>query len=145
MFILFAEFDYNKKDEIIHAAVITSQKIIDLMGKDLTGHFSKHKVHIVNVTPADQYGPDAVTLVLAGKENNIKKSLNQLKKVCLEKEIGLEKVPVTSLPPVLKGYLSDMENNERFQKLFSYCSKEYLDFCKLHDIKPHPEVIERIH
>ena len=142
MFLLFANFSYNK-DEIVHAAVVTSQKIVDLMGRDLMSHFIQHNVHVLNISPADSYGGDAVTLVLEGKENNIKKSLNQLKKVCLQKEIGLERVPIHSLPPVLKGYLSDMENKERFEKIFSYSSKEYLDFCKSHGVKPHPEVVEQ--
>lgn len=141
MFLLFANFSHNK-DEIIYAAVVTSQKIVDLMGRDLLSHFIKHNVHVLNISHSDPYSSDAVTLVLSGKENNIKKSLNQLKKVCLQKEIGLEKVPIHSLPPVLKGYLSDMEDKERFEKIFSYCSKEYLDFCKSHGVKPHPEVVE---
>ena len=35
-------------------------------------------------------------------------------------------------------------NKDRFEKLFSYCSKEYLEYCKEHNIKPHPEVAEFI-
>ncbi|MBI1858379.1 MAG: hypothetical protein HYR97_04615 [Candidatus Melainabacteria bacterium] len=138
-----SQFKHNKdSDDIVHAAVITSQKVINLMGKDLMSHFMQHKVFVVNVSPAETYGPDAVTMVLAGKENNIKKSLKQLKKVCFEKEIGIERLPIKSLPPVLKGYLYDMENKDRFEKLFSFCSKEYLEHCKSHNIKPHPEVVE---
>ncbi|MBI3590267.1 MAG: hypothetical protein HY094_02675 [Candidatus Melainabacteria bacterium] len=137
-------FDKQDSDRTIHAMVITSQKVIDLMGKDLSPHFIKYKVSLINVTPAVSYGPDSVTLVLEGKQNDIKQSLDQLKKICYEKEIGIENVPIKSLPPVLKGYLSDMENDFRFEKIFSYCSKEYLDYCKLHNINPHPEVVESI-
>lgn len=131
-------------ESVIHAMVITSQKVIDLMGKDLSGHFTKHKVSLVNVSQASNYGPDAITLVLAGKQEDIKKSLNQLKKVCFEKEIGVEKTPIKSLPPVLSGYLSDMENDFRYEKIFDYCSKEYLEYCKEHNISPHPEVAESV-
>lgn len=135
----------NKDSEnFIHAVVTVSQRVIDLMGKDLPEHFIKHKVSLLNVIPAEIYGPDSITLILAGKQSNIKKSLNQLKKICLGKEIGIEFTPIKSLPPVLKGYLSDMENDFRFEKIFSYCSKEYLDYCKTNNISPHPEVAEAI-
>ncbi len=133
--------DSNKK---VHAMVITTQKVIDLMGKDLLSHFVQHKVSLVNVMPAVAYGPDAMSLVLEGKQGNIKKSLEQLKKLCLVKESGIESSPAKSLPPILKGYLSDMENDISFEKIFSYCSKEYLDYCKAHNISPHPEVVEAI-
>ena len=135
---------FSNKDNIIHALVITSQKVIDLMGKDLTGHFIKHQVSLINIIPAVSHGPDAVSLVLAGKQNNIQKSLNQLKRLCYEKEAGIEKTPIKSLPPVLKGYLLDMEDDFLFEKIFSYCSREYLDYCKSHNINPHPEVVEKI-
>lgn len=131
----------NRDSDVVHAMVITSQKILDLMGKDLAGHFFKHKVSLVNVMPAANFGPDAVTLVLAGKQEDITKSLSQLKKVCYEKEIGLETIPIKSLPPVLEAYLKDVEDEDRFQKLFNYCSKEYLEYCEEHNIKPHPEVV----
>lgn len=127
---------------IVHAMIVTSQKVIDLLGKDLLEHFIRHKVSLVNIVPAMSYGPDAITLVLAGKQSDIKKSLNQLRKLCYEKEMGIEKTPIKSLPPVLKGYLSDMEDEFRFEKIFSYCSKEYLDYCKANNINPHPEVVE---
>lgn len=126
----------------IHAMIITSQKIIDLMGKDLLSYFLNYKVSLVNISPAMAYGPDAISIVLAGKENDIKKSLNYLRKVCFGIEIGIESSPIKSLPPILKGYLSDMEDNFKFEKIFSYCSKEYLDYCKTNNVKPHPEVIE---
>lgn len=142
MFLLFANLE-PEKDGIVHAAVITSQKIIDLMGRDLLGHFLRHKVHVVNVAKAELYGPDAVTLVLAGKENNIKKSLSNLKKVCFEKEIGVEKEPIRSLPPSLKEYLVDMESSDRYEKLYAFCKDEYLSFCRANKIKPHPEVMEK--
>ena len=136
----------NNKDSngIVHAMVITTQKVIDLMGKDLLSHFMQYKVSLVNVMPAVAYGPDAMSLVLEGKHENIKQSLNLLKKICLVKESGIESTPAKSLPPVLKGYLADMENDFRFEKIFSYCSKEYLDYCKTHNITPHPEVIETV-
>lgn len=129
---------------IIHAMVIASQKVVDLMGRDLASHFCKFKVSLVNVAPAQFYGPDAISLVLEGKQNDIKTSLNQLKKVCYQKEIGIESKPVKSIPPVLKGYLLDMENDIKFEKIFSYCSKEYLEYCKLNNINPHPEVLEAL-
>ena len=129
-------------EDFVHATVVTSQKVIELMGKDLQGHFMKFKVSLVGVSQALTFGPDAITLVLAGKENDIKKSLNYLKRICECKEAGIETLPIKSLPPSLKGYLSDMEDTFRFEKIFSYCSKEYLDFCKAHNIKPHPEVVE---
>lgn len=127
---------------VVHAMVVASQKIIDIMGKDLSGHFMNYKVSLVNIAPALNHGPDAITLVLAGKHEDIKKSLNHLKRVCYEKEIGIEKTPIRSLPPVLKGYLSDMENDFRFERIFDYCSKDYLKYCKTHNIVPHPEVVE---
>ena len=130
------------KQNIVHAMIVTSQKIIDLLGRDLLEHFIRHKVSLINVAPAMSYGPDAITLVLAGKQSDIKKSLKQLRKLCYEKEMGIEKTPIKSLPPVLKGYLSDMEDDFRFEKIFSYCSKEYLDYCKENNITPHPEVLE---
>ncbi len=129
---------------IIHAMIIASQKVVDLMGRDLTNHFLKFKVSLVNVAPAQFYGPDAISLVLEGKQNDIKTSLSQLKKICYQKEIGIESKPVVSIPPVLKGYLLDMENDIKFEKIFSYCSKEYLEYCKLNNINPHPEVLEAI-
>ena len=136
----------NNKDSdgIVHAMVITTQKVIDLMGKELSSHFMNHKVFLVNVMPAMAYGPGAMSLVLEGKQENIKKSLNQLKKICLVKERGIESSPIKSLPPALKGYLLDMENDFKFEKIFSYCSKEYLNYCTIHNISPHPEVIETI-
>ena len=134
----------NSNNDVIHAMVIASQKVIDLMGRDLQGHFIRHKVFLVNVAPAQYYGPDAISLVLEGKQNDIKKSLNQLRKICYQKELGIESNPIQSLPPALKGYLSDMEDTFRFEKIFSYCSKEYLEYCKQNKISPHPEVAEEI-
>ena len=135
--------DKNKnRDSIIHAMVITSQKVIDLMGKDLSSHFMKHQVSLLNISPASEHGPDSITLILLGKQGDIKKSLYQLRKACYEKEIGIEKSPIKSLTPVLKGYLSDMEDTERFEKLFEYCSKEYIKDCQIKNIQPHPEVTE---
>ena len=134
--------DKDSSDTTIHAMVIASQKVVELMGRDLADHFLRHKVSLMNVAPAQFYGPDAVSLVLEGKQNDIKKSLSQLKKICYQKEIGIESNPIRSIPPLLKGYLLDMENNIRFEKIFSYCSKEYLDYCKLNNINPHPEVLE---
>ena len=134
----------NDSNEIIHAMVIASQKVIELMGKDLPSHFFKHKVSLLNVAPAQFYGPDAVSLVLEGKQNDIKNSLSQLKKICYQKEVGIENVPIRSLPPVLKGYFADIENRERFEKLYQYCSKEYLEHCNKNNIKPHPEVLENL-
>ena len=134
---------YNKdSDNFIHATVVTSQKIIDLIGKDLPGHFFKHRVSLVSMSPALNFGSDAVTLILAGKENDIKASLGILKKICQDKEYVEDVTPIRSLPPSLKGYLSDMEDDLKFKKVFSYCSKEYLEYCKSHHIKPHPEVAE---
>lgn len=135
--------DKNSKN-IVHAMVITSQKIIDIMGKDLSVHFMQHKVSLINLTPALSYGPDAVSIVLEGKQDDIKKSLNLLKRACYEKEIGIEKVPIKSLPPVLNGYLSDMEDEVRFEKIFSFCSKEYINDCRKKNISPHPEVAESL-
>ena len=136
--------DKDSSDTTIHAMVIASQKVVELMGRDLADHFLRHKVSLMNVAPAQFYGPDAVSLVLEGKQNDIKKSLSQLKKICYQKEIGIESNPIRSIPPLLKGYLFDMENNIRFEKIFSYCSKEYLDYCKLNNINPHPEVLETL-
>ena len=80
---------YNKdSDNFIHATVVTSQKIIDLIGKDLPGHFFKHRVSLVSMSPALNFGSDAVTLILAGKENDIKASLGILKKICQGKFCG---------------------------------------------------------
>ena len=129
-------------NNIIHAMVVASQKVIDLMGKDLQGHFIKHKVSLVNVSPAQAYGPDAITLVLAGKQEDIKNSLSQLKRICNSREAGIESSPIKLLPPALKGYLSDMEDDCKFEKIFLYCSKEYLQYCKQNNIHPHPEVAE---
>lgn len=134
--------DKDSNDYKVHAMIIASQKVLDLMGKDLTGHFFRYKVSLVNVTPAQFYGPDAVSLVLEGKQEDIKKSLSQLKKICFQKEAGIESSPIKSIPPVLKGYLFDMENDVKFEKIFSFCSKEYLEHCKRNNIKPHPEVVE---
>ena len=128
----------------IHAMVIASQKVVEIMGKDLISHFLSHKVALINIEPALGYGSDAVTLFLTGKQNDIEKSLDKLKVICYQKELGVESAPAKSLPPVIKGYLLDMENEFKFGKIFSYCSKEYLDYCKAHNVKPHPEVIETI-
>ena len=136
--------DKDSNDITIHAMVIASQKVVDIMGKDLTNHFFKYKVSLVNVLPAQFYGPDAVSLVLEGRQNDIKKSLNQLKKICYQKEIGIESNPIKSIPPALKGYLLDMENDIRFEKIFSYCSKEYLENCRQNNTNPHPEVLEAL-
>lgn len=125
----------------VHATVVTSQKIIDLMGQDLSVHFTKHKVSLLSMSKAVTFGPDAITLVLAGKENDIKKSLSQLKKICQDKETGIETTSIKSLPPAIKEYLSDMEDNLRYEKLFDYCSKEYLEYCRSHNVAPHPEVV----
>ncbi len=132
----------NKEENTVQAMVITSQKIIELMGKDLSTHFSHYKVMLINITPATAYGPDAMTLVLEGKHSDIKKSLKHLKKACLAKESGVEFSSIRSLPPAMKGYLSDMEDKSRFEKIFSYCSKEYLEYCKSNKMSPHPEVLE---
>ena len=134
----------NDSNEIIHAMVVASQKVVDLMGKDLSSHFFKHKVSLVNVVPAQFYGPDAVSLVLEGKQDDIKKSLKQLKKVCYQREIGIECTPIKSVPPALKAYFTDIEDSKRFEKLYNFCSKEYLDHCIKNDIVPHPEVLESL-
>ena len=136
--------DKDSSNTTIHAMIIVSQKVVDLMGKDLTSHFFKYKVLLVNVTPAQFYGPDAVSFVLEGKQEDIKKSLDQLKKICHQKEIGIESKPIKSIPPALKGYLLDMENDIRFEKIFSYCSKEYLEYCRQNNTDPHPEVLEAL-
>ena len=136
--------DKDSGNMTIHAMIIASKKVIELMGKDLSSHFFRYKVSLVNVTPAEFYGPDAVSLVLEGKQNDIKNSLNQLKKICYQKEIGIESNPIKSIPPILKGYLFDMENDVRFEKIFSFCSKEYLENCRKNNIKPHPEVMETL-
>ena len=139
----FKDFRNKDSNEIpVHAMIIASQKVVELMGKDLAGHFFRHKVSLVNVAPAQFYGPDAISLVLEGKQNDIKNSLNQLRTICYQKEIGIESNPVKSIPPVLQGYLFDMENDIRFEKIFSYCSKEYLEYCRQKNINPHPEVLE---
>ena len=138
---------FNNKDsnqdpsDFVHATVVTSQKVIDLMGKDLSVHFTKYKVSLLSMSKTVTFGPDAITLVLAGKENDIKKSLSLLKKICQDKETGIETTPIKSLPPAIKEYLSDMEDNLRYEKLFGYCSKEYLEYCKSHNVVPHPEVV----
>ena len=136
--------DKDSSDFKVHAMIIASQKVVELMGKDLASHFFKHKVSLVNVAPAQFYGPDAISLVLEGKQNDIKNSLNQLRKICYQKEIGIESNPIKSIPPVLQGYLFDMENDIRFEKIFSYCSKEYLEYCNQNNIIPHPEVLETL-
>ena len=136
--------DKDSGNMTIHAMIIASKKVIELMGKDLSSHFFRYKVSLVNVTPAEFYGPDAVSLVLEGKQSDIKSSLSQLKKICYQKEIGIESNPMRSIPPSLKGYLFDMENDIRFEKIFSYCSKEYIDYCKQKNINPHPEVLEAL-
>ena len=134
----------DSNNKMIHAMVITTKDVIDLVGKDLYEHFTKFKVSLINVSPASGYGPEAISLVLTGKEKDIRKSLNQLKKLCLQKELGVEKTPIHSLPPAYRGYLNDIEDNIRFEKLFSYCSKEYLEYCKQTNVKPHPEVLEAV-
>lgn len=128
----------------VHAMIIASCRVVELMGKDLAGHFFRYKVSLVNVAPAQFYGPDAISLVLEGKPNDIKNSLSQLKQICYQKEAGIESNPIRSLPPSLKGYLFDMEDDIRFEKIFSYCSKEYLGYCKQKNINPHPEVLEAL-
>ena len=136
--------DKDSSDIKIHAMIIASQKVVELMGRDLADHFLKHKVLLVNVARAQFYGSDAISLVLEGKQDDIKKSLNQLRKICYQKEIGIESDPVKSIPPALKRYLFDMENDIRFEKIFSYCSKEYIEYCKQNNINPHPEVLETL-
>ena len=136
--------DKDSSDFKVQAMIIASQKVVELMGKDIAGHCFRHKVSLVNVAPAQFYGPDAISLVLEGKQNDIKNSLSQLRKICYQKEIGIESNPVKSIPPVLQGYLFDMENDIRFEKIFSYCSKEYLEYCKQNNIIPHPEVLETL-
>ena len=136
--------DKDSSNIKIHAMIIASQKVIELMGRDLAGHFFSHKVSLVNIAPAQFYGPDAVSLVLEGKQNDIKNSLSQLRKICYQKEIGIESTPIKSIPPVLQGYLFDMENDLRFEKIFSFCSNEYLEYCKKNSISPHPEVLEAV-
>lgn len=131
-------------DSFIHATVVTSQRIIELMGKDLPSHFFKYRVSLVSVAPSLNFGSDAITLILAGKETDIRKSLSHLRKICQIREEGMETAPVKSLPPALKGYLSDMEDEIKFKNVFSYCSKEYLEYCIENNIKPHPEVVEAI-
>jgi len=132
----------KKLNEIIHAVVVVSQKMIEVMGKDLSGFFSNNHISLLEVNKSEKFGPDSVSLLLEGKEVDIKQSLNKLKKVVQLKEAGVESNPIKSLPPNLKGYLSDMEDSIKFEKIFNYCSKEYLNNCKANNIKPHPEVIE---
>ena len=132
-------------NSFIHATIVTSQRIIELMGKDLSKHFINYKVSLVSIVPALNFGSDAITLILAGQEVDIRKSLSHWRKICQEREDGSESTPIKSLPPSLRGYLSDMEDEIKFKKVFTYCSKEYLEYCKSHNIKPHPEVLEAIH
>lgn len=131
-----------KKEDVIHAAVITTQKVVNILGRDLPDYFSKYKVNLINIAPAESYGPEAITLILSGTEKNIKSCLDQIKTICTSKKLGIETAPIKSLPPALKGYLSDMENQERYNKIFSFCLNDYLKHCKENGLKPHPEVIE---
>ncbi len=137
-------FSSNKKDpnSFVHALVVASQKVVDLIGRDLQEYFMKYRVSLLGVIPSETYGPDAITFVLAGKQADIKNCLTNLKQICYEKEFGIECRPIGSLPPALKGYLTDMEDDLKFEKVFSYCSKEYLEYCQKHNIKPHPEVVD---
>ena len=144
LFLVMGTPGFRNSDERVHAMVIASQKIIELMGRDLSNHFINHRVSLLNISPARFYGSDAISLVLEGKERDIKKSLNQLRKICYQKEIGIESKPINSLPPALKGFLNDMEDDIRFSKIFSYCSQEYLEYCKKNNMTPHPEVLESI-
>ena len=131
------------KDEIVQAAVVTTQEIIETVGKNLNNFFLSFNVSLLNISPADFYGPDAITLNLLGREKDIKKSLSELRKICNKKELGLETSPIKSLPPNLKRYLNDMENKERFERLFSFCADDYLKHCIENHLNPHPEVIEQ--
>ena len=36
------------------------------------------------------------------------------------------------------------KDSKRFEKLYNFCSKEYLDHCIKNDIVPHPEVLESL-
>ena len=132
----------KNSNKVIQAMVIASSKLVHFVGENISDYFMKYKVSLINVLPAEKYGQDSVSLVLHGKEVDIRLSLNDLKKNYLLQEIGYETSPAKSLPPAIKGYLSDMEDDLRFEKIFSYCSKEYLDYCKLNNIKPHPEVVD---
>lgn len=134
----------KNSNKVIQAMVITSSKLVHFVGENISDYFMKYKVSLINVLPAEKYGQDSVSLVLHGKEVDIRLSLNDLKKNYILQEIGHETSPAKSLPLSIKGYLSDMEDDLRFEKIFSYCSKEYLDYCKSNNIKPHPEVIESV-
>ncbi len=139
-----SSYSENNPDKLVQAMVLASQKILEVMGSDLNSHFMKHGVSLLNVLPAKKFGPDSVTLLLSGKEENIKTSLQSLKKVCYGKEMGFESSPIKSIPPKLKHYLEIMTDEEKFNKTFLFCSKEYIENCKKNNIAPHPEVIESI-
>ena len=52
--------DKDSSDFKVQAMIIASQKVVEIMGRDLTGHFLRYKVSLVNVAPAQFYGPDAI-------------------------------------------------------------------------------------
>lgn len=134
----------KNSNKVIQAMVIASSKLVRFAGENISDYFKQYKVSLINVLPAEKHGQDSISLVLLGKEEDIRLSLNDLKKNYILKEVGYESSPAKSVPLSIKGYLSDMEDDFRFEKIFSYCSKEYLDYCKLNNLKPHPEVIESI-
>ena len=71
----------KKSNEIIHAVVVVSQIMVEIMGKELSGFFSNNNISLLEINKAAKFGPDSVSLLLEGKEADIKQSLNKLKKV----------------------------------------------------------------
>lgn len=134
---------YNS-DEIIHVAVLTTKELIKLLDMDLFDYFMEHKVFLVAVKEVEIYGPDSVTFILAGKEKDIIRSVKKLRKIGELKELGLETSPMKCIPLSLQGYLNDLEDSEKYNKLLSYCVEEYIDDCVKNNVDPHPEILEEI-
>ncbi len=128
----------------IQAMIVTTKELVEIAGKDLSTFFQAQGVTLLEISKNKNFGPDSFTLLLEGNESNIKQSLIRLKKFVLLKECGAEFQPIKELPGNIKGYLLDMEDRIKFEKLFKYCTKEYLDHCSINNITPHPEVIESL-
>jgi hypothetical protein len=92
--------------------------------------FADHNVSIKHI----KYEFDNLVLGLNGSKDNLRLAVRALhhKLHSLDASDG----------DAVRKHLADMENSYAYRKYYEHLADEYMKYCVLHDVLPHPEVIE---
>lgn len=88
---------------------------------------------------------EILSLKIYGTQNDIRlaiKGLYALINQQLKKLSDIETKAAKSLPKDLKAYLKNIENDGDYKKHYDPLAGEYLRYCELNEIQPHPEVMD---